>query len=205
MSHVPPLSRIPFREQDEAMIVSLAGWMKFIGLFTVVAGLVGFFVMLLITSSLGLIMHAVGEKPEEFRRAIREGTSKVVARAEQEKGGALTQEQRKALADLERSAERLPQLLNRNRWAIYALALTSLLTMALYIGAGYQLVTAADDLKKVARTELADQDLLADGLGKVATYFKIGVAITVISALVSTAAAISVAAQLGLLLGTTSP
>ena len=187
------------------MIASLAGWMKFIGLFTVVAGLAGFFVELLITASLGLIMHAALEKPEELRRALREGASKVVARAEQEKGGELTKEDRKALADLEREAERLPQLLNRNRWAIYGLALTGLLIMALDIVAGYQLVTAADDLNKVARTDLADQDLLADGLGKVATYFKIGVAIAIISALVATAAAISFAAQLGLVRGTTAP
>jgi hypothetical protein len=201
----PSLSRIPFREQDEAMIASLAGWMKFIGLFTVVAGLFGFFVMLLITAFLGLIMHAAVEKPEEFRRAIREGASKAVARAEQEQGGKLTAEERKALADLEREAGRLPQLLNRNRWAIYGLALTSLLTMALCIVAGYQLVTAADDLNKVARTDLADQDLLADGLGKVATYFKIGVAITVISALVSSVALASFAIQLGYVQSDTAP
>jgi hypothetical protein len=186
------------------MIASLASWMKFIGLFTVVAGLAGLFVVLLITAFLGLIMHAAVEKPEELRRAMREGASKVVVKAQQEKGGELTEEERKALADLKRSAEHLPQLLNRNRWAIYGLALTSLLTMALDIVAGYQLVTAADDLNQVARTDLADQDLLADGLGKVATYFKIGVAITVISALVCTVAAISFAAQLGLVLGTTA-
>lgn len=205
MSQEPSLSRIPFREQDEAMIASLAGWMKFIGLFTVVAGLAGIFVVLLITAFLGLIMHVAVEQPEELRRAIREGASKVVARAEQEKGGELTEEKRKALAALEREAEHLPQLLNRNRWAIYGLALTSLLTMALDIVAGYQLVTAADDLNKVARTDLADQDLLAAGLGKVATYFKIGVAITVISALVSTVALMSFATQLGFVQSSTAP
>jgi len=192
MSQAASLSRIPFREQDEAMIASLAGWMKFIGLFTVVAGLAGFFVVLLITASLGLIMHAAAEKPEELRHAIREGATKAISKAEQEKGGGLTEEDRKALADLQREAERLPELLNRNRWPIYSLALTSLLTMALAIVAGYQLVTAADDLNKVARTDLADQDLLAAGLGKIAIYFKIGVAITVISALVATAAALSI-------------
>ena len=105
------------------MIASLAGWMKFIGLFTVVAGLAGIFVVLLITAFLGLIMHVAVAQPEELRRAIREGASKVVARAEQEKGGELTEEKRKALAALEREAEHLPQLLNRNRWAIYGLAL----------------------------------------------------------------------------------
>ena len=77
--------------------------------------------------------------------------------------------------------------------------------MALDIVAGYQLVTAADDLNKVARTDLADQDLLAAGLGKVATYFKIGVAITVISALVSTVALMSFATQLGFVQSSTAP
>lgn len=193
MSQAASLSRIPFREQDEAMITSLAGWMKFIGLFTVVAGLAGFFVVLLITASLGLIMQAAAEKPEELRRTIREGASKAISKAEQGKEGGLTEEDRKALADLQGQAERLPELLNRNKWPIYSLALTSLLTMALSVIAGYQLVTAADDLNKVARTDLADQDLLAAGLGKLAIYFKIGVAITVISALVATAAALSIA------------
>jgi hypothetical protein len=191
MSQESSLSRIPFRDQDEAMIASLAGWMKFIGLFTVVAGLIGFFTVLLITASLGLIMHAAVEKPEELRHAIREATGKVVTRTEQEKGGELSEQERKALADLERQAEHLPEILDRNRWPIYGLALTSLLTMALSVFAGYQLVTAADDLNKVARTDLADQDLLAAGLGKIATYFKIGVAITILSGLVGTVAAMS--------------
>lgn len=192
MSQAASLSRIPFREQDEAMISSLAGWMKFIGLFTVVAGLIGFFALLLITASLGLIMHAAKEKPEELRRAIREGADKAISTAEQEKGGKLSDEDRKALANLERQAERLPELLSRNRWPIYSLALTSLITMALSIFAGYQLVIASDDLNKVARTDLADQDLLAAGLGKIAIYFKIGVAITILSALVATVAATSI-------------
>jgi hypothetical protein len=138
-------------------------------------------------------MHAAKEKPEELRRTIREGASKAISKAEQAKGGGLTEEDRKELADLQREAERLPELLNRNKWPIYSLALTSLLTMALSVVAGYQLVTAADDLNKVARTDLADQDLLAAGLGKLAIYFKIGVAITVISALAATAAALSIA------------
>src|SRR3954447_3492208 len=81
VSQESSLSRIPFREQDEAMIASLSGWMKFIGLFTVVAGLVGFSVVLLVTASLGLIMHAVAEKPEDLRHAIREGASKAISRA----------------------------------------------------------------------------------------------------------------------------
>ena len=45
-----PLSRIPFRLRDELMILSMARWMRFIGVVTVVGGLV-----MLLTVLTGLI------------------------------------------------------------------------------------------------------------------------------------------------------
>jgi hypothetical protein len=69
----------------------------------------------------------------------------------------------------------------------------------LSIASGYFLHSAGDELRQVARTDLADQDLMASGLTKVSTYFKLVVANAVITALVSTVAIVSFAAQLGLL------
>jgi hypothetical protein len=45
------LSRTPFRVRDELMIVSMARWMRFIGVIKVVGGLMTVFVLLVAISS----------------------------------------------------------------------------------------------------------------------------------------------------------
>jgi hypothetical protein len=58
------LSRIPFRVRDELMIISMARWMRFIGVVQVVGGLVaGFFVLvglIYVGASLGTDLPALG-------------------------------------------------------------------------------------------------------------------------------------------------
>ncbi len=200
MSETAPLSRIPFRVQDESMIANLAGWMRFVGLVIIVMSLIGFFVILPLGAFVGLMADAALQNPEKTVSLAREGMEKAVARTEAEKGP-LTQRQREGVAAVEDSLTRLPELLQRNKWGLLGLVLVSLISLGLYTAAGMALWSAADDLGQVARTDLADQDLMAKGLGKVARYFKISVAITVITMVVSTVAALSFATQVAAYVG----
>jgi hypothetical protein len=149
-----PLARIPFRAQDEAMIASMARWMRFIGFVTIAAGMVAF-VFLLIGLSLG--------------------------------GAALRSD--------DPSLAKIATAIRSNVTAYAALFIFGLLASALSVVAGLALEYASEDFDKAARTDVADQDFIADGLAWLKTYFKINVALAVAGMLVALAAAMSMNIQ----------
>lgn len=144
-----PLSRIPFRTEDELMIISMARWMRFIAMVTIVVGFIMLFVVL--TSLVFGSMILSGALPQ-LRVKV-------------------------AIAP--------PPLL----WALGGFAI---LVAGLSVVSGFLLHLASDDFEKVARTDEADQDFLANGLALLGTYFKIHVAVTVLSFVVGVAAAASI-------------
>ncbi|HXG13151.1 MAG TPA: hypothetical protein VNK04_25560 [Gemmataceae bacterium] len=54
----PPLSRVPFRADEEAMIASMARWMRFIAVYTIIVGFLLFFVVLVIAVFLSVAQGA---------------------------------------------------------------------------------------------------------------------------------------------------
>jgi type II secretory pathway pseudopilin PulG len=199
MSVAAKVSRIPFRARDEAMIADMAGWMKFLGIVTIVAGVIAVLTTVLLASVLGAVLAAAADRPAELVARAREGAQEAAARTEARQGGTLTTGQRESFERIERALPNLPAFLRRNQWSLYGLPVAGLILAGLSISSGYFLHSAGDELRQVARTDLADQDLMASGLTKVSTYFKLVVANAVITALVSTVAIVSFAAQLGLL------
>jgi type II secretory pathway pseudopilin PulG len=153
----------------------------------------------LLASVLGAVLAAAADRPAELVARAREGAQEAAARTEARQGGTLTTGQRESFERIERALPNLPAFLRRNQWSLYGLPVAGLILAGLSIASGYFLHSAGDELRQVARTDLADQDLMASGLTKVSTYFKLVVANAVITALVSTVAIVSFAAQLGLL------
>jgi hypothetical protein len=202
MSEAGKLSRIPFRARDEAMIADTAGWMKLLGIVTMVSGVIAVAMTVLLSSVLGAVLAAARDRPDELVERAREGAREAEARVESRQGGSLTPRQRESFERMERSLPNLPSFLRRNQWSLYGLPVAGLILGCLSIASGYFLNGASDDLRHAARSDLADQDKIASGLSKVATYFKIVVANAVITALVSTVALVSFAAQMGLLADT---
>ncbi len=60
---------------------------------------------------------------------------------------------------------------------------------------GFVLYQAADDFDRVARTDVADQDYIAEGITRLNTYFKVSILLGVAAVLVAITAAIGLAAR----------
>lgn len=73
-----PLSRIPFRAQDEAMIASMSRWMRFIAVYTIIVGLLLLLAALVGVSFLSL-SQTLGEPPPELRKLMAEAGALIIA------------------------------------------------------------------------------------------------------------------------------
>ena len=69
----PSLSRIPFRPEDEVMISSMAVWMRFIGAFTILAGILLLFGVLLLLALFSTVQHFEDSGLEQFHRQLQGG------------------------------------------------------------------------------------------------------------------------------------
>src|SRR5262249_45067333 len=148
------LSRIPFRVEDEVMILSMARWMRLVGVVQMVLGIWMMFVVLV-----GLIYAGVALDP------AAPGLGK------------------------------LGPVLAANKLAFAALGVFALIMSALSTTLGYFLAQAADDFDKLARTDVADQDLLTAGLLRLKAYFKLSVMIVVVGFLVGLTVGLSLAVK----------
>jgi fatty acid desaturase len=66
MSSDASLSRIPFQPADEKMIASMAVWMRFIGIFTIIGGFLILFVALLLIALFSTLQHFENTELRQF-------------------------------------------------------------------------------------------------------------------------------------------
>jgi hypothetical protein len=70
MSASPSLSRIPFRVEDELMIASMALWMRFIGIVTIIGGLLLLFVTALLISMASVLPYLQDTELRQFQNHL---------------------------------------------------------------------------------------------------------------------------------------
>jgi hypothetical protein len=167
------LSRIPFRVRDEMTILSMARWMRFVGAIKVVGGLLMMFGVLVAIIYIGAVINA-GPTAAPGSPSI---TVSVGGRTEQV------------------PPEKLRRVLSENQVYFYALGAFALILAAAGTVLGYVLYQAADDFDRVARTDIADQDYIAEGITRLNTYLKVSILLGVAAALVGITAAIGLAAK----------
>jgi hypothetical protein len=149
MATETPMARIPFRVEDELMIESMARWMGFIGILTVING-----VILALASM--VIVLAVVVAPAEVTDRMGD----------------------------------LGKFIEANRILLGAFSLFALALAGLTVYAGSVLTQAADCFTKVARTDLADQSYVANGLDLLKLWLQIVICTGIIGALVGLGAAL---------------
>ncbi|MGP0063776.1 MAG: hypothetical protein ACLQGP_09285 [Isosphaeraceae bacterium] len=169
------LSRIPFTVRDELMIASMARWMRFIAIISVVGGLITAFLILV-----GIIyFEAVIRVQPPAGPGAGGATITVTA------GGARAQ----------MPADRLRHIIVENPVTFLALGGFALILAVVGTMLGFVLYQAADDFDRVARSDVADQDYITAGITQVTTYFKFHILLGVASLLVAIAAGIGLAAR----------
>ncbi|HEV3121865.1 MAG TPA: hypothetical protein VGY53_08190 [Isosphaeraceae bacterium] len=151
------LARIPFRVEDEIMIESMARWMRFIGILTIIDGAI--MILLGIVFMAGMVFAPVT----------------VVAR----------------LGTFGHFIEA-----NQSLLAVFSIATIALSGLTIY--AGSVLCQAADSFDRVARTDVADQAFVANGLDHIKLYLQIlivsgvvGLLMAIVTILVITAATVA--------------
>jgi len=147
------LARIPFRVEDEIMIESMARWMRFIGILTIIDGV--FLVLAGVVFLAGFVFAPVT----------------VVA----------------ALGTFGHFMEA-----NQTLLAVFSVAALSLAGLTLY--AGSVLCQAAECFDRVARTDIADQTYVANGLDHLKRYLQILIFSGVVGLLVGIVAVLVIAA-----------
>ncbi len=166
------LARIPFQRQDELMIVSMARWMRFIGVIKVVGSLATILLVLIGMIFFDAILNA----------ELAKGDAKPVTVSVNGK-------------ETKVPLEKIKQVVADNRLVFGALALFGLILGIAGVILGVTLCHAGDDFDRVARTDVADQDYVAAGIAQLTTYFKVSILLGVATLLVAITAGISMAAK----------
>jgi hypothetical protein len=167
------LSRIPFRVRDEMTILSMARWMRFVAAIKVIGGILTIFVVLVAVLFIGAV---IGGSP-----TAESGTPSVNV----------------TVGD---KTERVPpakvhRVISENPITFGALGAFAMLLAVAGTVLGFVLYQAADDFDRVARTDVADQDYIAEGITRLNTYFKVSILLGVTTVLVAITAAIGLAAR----------
>jgi hypothetical protein len=172
------LSRIPFRVRDELVIVSMARWMRFIGVVKVVIGLLTGFLLLVAVISLG---SELGSGPPTGTGSGAGAPSATVT---------------VGLDGRTVSLGTVRRLVAENQTTFFILGLFGLLLAVAGTLLGFVLYTAADDFERVARSDVADQDYITAGVMQLNTYFKVSILLAVATVLVGISAAMSLAVKI---------
>jgi hypothetical protein len=169
------LSRIPFSVRDELMIASMARWMRFIAIISVVGGLIMAFLIVV-----GIIYFEAALKMEPTEKPGAAAPSVTVSA-----GGVKSQ----------MTPDQLRHIIAANPVTFLALGGFGLILAVVGTMLGFVLYQAADDFERVARSDVADQDYITAGIAQLTTYFKVSVLLGVATALVALAAGIGLVAR----------
>jgi len=170
------LSRIPFTLRDELTIVSMARWMRFIGVVKVVSGLITVLVLLVGIIFIGAVLSSVvapqagGDAPT-VTVSVNGNTRQV-------------------------PLERIRRVVADNQITFYALGAFGLILGGAATVLGFVLYQAADNFEHVARTDVADQDYITAGVTQLNTYFKVSILLGLATVLVAITAGIGLVAKI---------
>ncbi len=170
------LSRIPFSVRDELMIASMARWMRFIAIVSVVGGLIMAFLILV-----GIIYFEAALKMAPTEKPGAATPPSVTVSAGGVKGQMTT--------------DQLRHIIAANPVTFLAVGGFGLILAVVGTMLGFVLYQAADDFDRVARSDVADQDYITAGIAQLTIYFKVSILLGVAAALVALSAGIGLAAR----------